>query len=343
MWTSRNCARYDRSKLGYPSDVTDEEWELMVPLIPPGKSGGGKRTVIMREVVNGLMYVLSTGCQWRAIPKDLPPTSTVYDYFDLWTYDGTLQRIHHALYEQCREQAQREASPTAAIIDSQSVKSAEKDAMGRAARTMAPSSLQRINGAPMPQLNDLSRSLVILEQDATLIAVIEMGQSNWLVAGIVPGVERSPLKKLAVDESALLKLLNRWREEAEKAGHRIERIAIAFEAGRDGFWLARWLRARGIEAHVIHASSVAVSREHRRAKTDRLDTELLKRAFLGWLRGERDHCKMVAIPTLAQEDAKRPNRERESLVGAKPDRQQDEGGAGAARHPRLQSQAEEGG
>ena len=167
----------------------------------------------------------------------------------------------------------------------------------------------------MPQPNDLSRSLVILEQDATLIAVIGMGQSSWLVAGIVPGVERSPLKKLAVDESALLKLLNRWREEAEKAGHRIERIAIAFEAGRDGFWLARWLRARGIEAHVIHASSVAVSREHRRAKTDRLDTELLKRAFLGWLRGERDHCKMVAIPTLAQEDAKRPNRERESLVG----------------------------
>ena len=166
----------------------------------------------------------------------------------------------------------------------------------------------------MPQLNDLSRSLVILEQDATLIAVIEMGQSNWLVAGIVPGVERSPLKKLAVDESALLKLLNRWREEAEKAGHRIERIAIAFEAGRDGFWLARWLRARGIEAHVIHASSVAVSREHRRAKTDRLDTELLKRAFLGWLRGERDHCKMVAIPSIKDEDAKRPNRERENLV-----------------------------
>src|ERR1700735_4213345 len=148
MWTSRNRARYDRSKLRYTSDVTDEEWELMVPLIPPGKSGGGKRTVIMREVVNGLMYVLSTGCQWRAIPKDLPPKSTVYDYFDRWTYDGTLQRIHHALYEQCREQAQREASPTAAIIDSQSVKSAEKDAMGRAARTMAPSSLQRINGAP---------------------------------------------------------------------------------------------------------------------------------------------------------------------------------------------------
>ena len=163
----------------------------------------------------------------------------------------------------------------------------------------------------MQKLNDLSQSLTPLNPDGTLIAVIEMSQSSWLVAGIVPGVERRPLKKLAVDESALLNLLNRWRVEAEKAGRKIERIAVAFEAGRDGFWLARWLRARGIEAHVIHASSVAVSREHRRAKTDRLDTELLKRAFLGWLRGERDHCKMVAIPTIGDEDAKRPNRERE--------------------------------
>jgi transposase len=167
----------------------------------------------------------------------------------------------------------------------------------------------------MQKLNDLSRCLTPLEPDGTLIAVIEMSQSSWLVAGIVPGIERQPLKKLKVDESTLLNLLHRWREEAEKAGHRIKRISVAFEAGRDGFWLTRWLRARDIEAHVIHASSVAVSREHRRAKTDRLDTELLKRAFLGWLRGERDHCKMVAIPTIKDEDAKRPNRERESLVG----------------------------
>jgi len=166
----------------------------------------------------------------------------------------------------------------------------------------------------MQKLNDFSRSLIALEPDGTLIAVIEMSLSSWLVAGIVPGVERQPLKKLAVDENALLKLLHRWREEAEKAGRRIERIAVAFEAGRDGFWLARWLKARSIEAHVIHAASVAVSREHRRAKTDRLDTELLKRAFLGWLRGERDHCKMVDIPTIKDEDAKRPNRERENLV-----------------------------
>ena len=126
MWTSKNRGRYDRSKLRYPSDLTDDKWARVEHLIPPGKPGGGKRTVIMREVVNGLMYVLSTGCQWRAIPKDLPPKSTIYEYFDLWTYDGTLERIHHALYEQCREQARREASPTAAIIDSQSVKNAEK-------------------------------------------------------------------------------------------------------------------------------------------------------------------------------------------------------------------------
>src|SRR6185437_4056146 len=122
----------------------------------------------------------------------------------------------------------------------------------------------------MPQPNDLSRSLAALDQDSTLLAVIEMSQSSWLVAGIVPGVERHPAKKLEAGETLLLALLHRWRDEAAKVGHTIERIAVAFEAGRDGFWLARWLRARGIEAHVMHATSVAVSREHRRAKTDRL-------------------------------------------------------------------------
>jgi len=166
----------------------------------------------------------------------------------------------------------------------------------------------------MPQSNDLSRSLAALDQDSTLIAVIEMSQSTWLVAGIVPGINRQPLKKLAADEAALLQLLYRWRDEATKAGRRIDRIAVAYEAGRDGFWLARWLRGRGIEAYVIHPTSVAVSREHRRAKTDRLDTELLKRAFLGWLRGEPRHCSMAKIPTPEEEDAKRPNRERENLV-----------------------------
>jgi transposase len=167
----------------------------------------------------------------------------------------------------------------------------------------------------MPQPNDLSRSPIALNQDGTLIAVIEMSRSSWLVTGVIPGIDRHPLKKLEPDEEGLLRLLRRWQDEATRAGRTISRMAVAFEAGRDGFWLARWLRARGIEAYVIHPTSVAVSREHRRAKTDRLDTALLKRVFLGWLRGEPGHCTMAAIPTLEEEDARRPNRERESLVG----------------------------
>jgi len=174
--------------------------------------------------------------------------------------------------------------------------------------------LQQMETAPM-QRNDLNRSLVAFDQNSTLVAVVELSLQSWLVAGIVPGVKREPLKKLSADRERLLALLERWRNEAIKAGHAISRIAVAFEAGRDGFWLARWLRARGIEAYVIHASSIPMPREHRRAKTDRLDTASLKRAFLGWLRGEAHHCRMAQIPTLEAEDAKRPTREHESLVG----------------------------
>jgi transposase len=144
MWTIDNRNRYDRGKLRYPSDLTNEEWSYVKPLIRRTKRGGNRRHVDEREIVNGLMYILSTGCQWRAIPKDLPPRSTLYDYFDLWTWEGTLDRIHHALYGLCREQAGREAQPSAAIIDSQSVKSAEKGgarstplAMMRARRSRA--------------------------------------------------------------------------------------------------------------------------------------------------------------------------------------------------------------
>jgi transposase len=126
MWTAESRTRYDRSRLRYPSELTEEEWALIVRRIPPAKRGGNKRTVDLRAIVNGLMYILSTGCQWRTIPKDLPPRSTLYDYFDLWSWDGTLDRIHHALYVECRQRAEREVSPMAAIIDSQSVKSAEK-------------------------------------------------------------------------------------------------------------------------------------------------------------------------------------------------------------------------
>ena len=126
MWTTENRARYDRSKLRYPSELTDDEWALIEPLIPPAKHGGRERQKDERELVNGIMYVLSTGCQGRYVLKDLPPRSTLHGYLDRWSWDGTLARIHHALYVQCREQAAREASPTAAVIDSQSVKSAEK-------------------------------------------------------------------------------------------------------------------------------------------------------------------------------------------------------------------------
>ena len=186
---------------------------------------------------------------------------------------------------------------------------------GGAAEVVAPSSSIRTDGdCPVLQVNDLSRSLAAFDPISTLVVVVEMSKMSWLVSGVVPGVERQPLKKLEPNATALLRLIERWRTEAVRAGRPIRRIALAYEAGRDGFWLARWLIARGIEAHVIHSASVAVSRERKRAKTDRLDAAMLMRVFLGWLRGERGHCGMVAIPTMEEEDARRPSRERESLV-----------------------------
>ena len=165
----------------------------------------------------------------------------------------------------------------------------------------------------MPKFDDLSHSLAAFDQDSTLVAAIEMGSEGWLVGALVPGLKRDPRKKLQPDSQALLRQLRRWCEEAAKAGHPIERICVAYEAGRDGFWLARWLREQEIEAYVIHPTSIPVSREHRRAKSDRLDLALLLRALLGWLRGEPKHCSMAAIPTVEEEDAKRPLREREAL------------------------------
>src|ERR1035437_9941265 len=183
-----------------------------------------------------------------------------------------------------------------------SVKSCPREAMGRAAEVVAPSSSLRTDGGcPVAQVNDLSRSLTAFDPISTLVVVVEMSKASWLVSGFVPGVERQPLKKLEPDATALLRLIERWRNEAVRAGRPISRITRAYEAGRDGFWLARWLIARGIEAHVIHSASVAVSRERKRAKTDRLDAAMLMRVFLGWLRGERGHCGMVAIPTMEEE------------------------------------------
>ena len=146
MWTVENRGRYDRSKLRYPSDLTDAEWSLISPLIPRAKRGGNKRTVNVREVVNGLMYVLGTGCQWAAIPKDLPPRSTVNFYFKRGEHDRTLDRLHHTLYVACREQAGCEASPTTAIIDSQSVKSAEKGG-SRTRRALTPARKSKARSA----------------------------------------------------------------------------------------------------------------------------------------------------------------------------------------------------
>ena len=136
MWTPETRRRHNRDGLRYTHDLTDEEWAEIAPLIPPAKRGGNKRTVELRSVVSGLLYLLGTGCQWRDIPKDFPPKSTVHGYFKRWDYDGTLDRIHHALYQECRELAGRAANPTAAVIDSQSVKSAEKGGPASIRRAM---------------------------------------------------------------------------------------------------------------------------------------------------------------------------------------------------------------
>ena len=148
MWTDESRSRHNRDKLRYPSDLTDEEWGRLRPLIPPAKRGGRPRQVDMREIMNGLLYILSTGCQWRQIPKDLPPRTTLYEYLQQFDWNGTLLRMHHALYVECREHAGREASPSVAIIDSQSVKSAEKggpaltrQAMMRARKSKAASAI----------------------------------------------------------------------------------------------------------------------------------------------------------------------------------------------------------
>ena len=129
MWTPEYRRAAKRTGLRYPSDLTDEEWAIVGPMIPPARHGGRKRSVNVREVLNAIFYVLWTGCQLKALPKDLPPKSTVHDYLELWNWDGTLERIHHALYVEVREREGREASPMTAIIDSQTAKGAQKGAL----------------------------------------------------------------------------------------------------------------------------------------------------------------------------------------------------------------------
>lgn len=138
MWNIENRARYTRTNGRYPSDLNDDEWKIIAPLIPPGKRGGRKRSVDLRAVLDGVLYVLETGCQWRHLPKDHPPRSTCHSYLQLWAWDGTLERIHHELYVHARELEERDASPSAAIIDSQSVRSAEKGGSTRTRLVMMP-------------------------------------------------------------------------------------------------------------------------------------------------------------------------------------------------------------
>lgn len=152
MWTTEQRQAHDRLGLRYPSDLTDAEWALVDPFVPPAKRGGRRRTVDVREVLNGIFYILATGCQWRALPKDLPPKSTVHDYLTLWAWDGTLKRLHHALFVQAREQAGKawarsDQGPTAAIIDSQSVKSAEKGAVVSIRKATTPARRSRARNA----------------------------------------------------------------------------------------------------------------------------------------------------------------------------------------------------
>ena len=164
---------------------------------------------------------------------------------------------------------------------------------------------------------ELNCSRTSLALDSTLVVAVEMSLSTWLACAEVPGLDRRAMKKTSVDEAELLSQLHRWRDEAEKRFDcQVSRICVAYEAGRDGFWLAHWLQDNGIETHVMHPISVPVKREHRRAKTDRLDCQLLLRAYFGWLRGEEHYCRMVAVPTDEQQDARRMSRERKRLVKA---------------------------
>src|SRR5215210_6567461 len=151
MWKAETRRTYDRKGLRYPTDMTDAEWELARPFVDVVPSRSGQRRVDLREVLNAVVYILGTGCPWRALPKDLPPRSTGHDDFVRWPCDGTLGRLHHALYEQAREMAGKEASPTTAIVDSQSVKGAERGAAGLIRWALMPP--RRSKGASAPLLS----------------------------------------------------------------------------------------------------------------------------------------------------------------------------------------------
>jgi transposase len=167
----------------------------------------------------------------------------------------------------------------------------------------------------MPKQFDSRHAATAFDHDSTLAVALELSGKSWEVGAVVPGLERRPRRRLAVHDLAeLLRSIERWKSEAVKASRLVQRVALTYEAGRDGFWIARYLLTQGIEVHIMHPASVPVDRRNRRAKTDRIDLDMLLRTFLGWLRGEPRVCSMVRIPSEVEEDMRRPGRERERLI-----------------------------
>ena len=161
----------------------------------------------------------------------------------------------------------------------------------------------------------LRKPATAFDHSSSVVVAMELSGISWLISAAVPGVDRRPKRTLEVgDIAGVVACVDGWRKEASQAGKCVKRVVVAYEAGRDGFWIARELRMHGFEVYVMQPSSIPVDRRHRRAKTDRIDVELLLRTLLAWLRGEPRVCSMVAIPTPEEEDARRPTRERGRLV-----------------------------
>src|SRR5271163_4644852 len=168
---------------------------------------------------------------------------------------------------------------------------------------------------PMTEFFDAHRPATAFDHDSTLVVAMELSGKSWQLGAVIPGVARRPKTGVkARDMNEVMRVVDRWKAEAVRAGKTIARIVVAYEAGRDGFWIARELSERGIEAHVMQPASIPVERKGRRAKTDRIDLDMLLRTLLAWLRGEPRVCAMVHVPSEEEEDARRPGRERDKLT-----------------------------
>jgi transposase len=168
---------------------------------------------------------------------------------------------------------------------------------------------------PMTEFFDAHRPATAFDHDSTLVVAMELSGKSWQLGAVIPGVARRPRRSLKPrDMDELQRILERWKAEAAKAGRTVARVVVAYEAGRDGFWIARYLIERGIEVQVMQPASIPVERKGRRAKTDRIDLDMLLRTLLAWLRGEPRVCAMVRVPSEEEEDARRPGRERDKLT-----------------------------